>query len=57
MVEVARRHSIGGGLVQIDILDPLVLLLPNYIHLDAIDNTAQGINSVGDLKKAVLYDP
>jgi hypothetical protein len=54
MIEVAHRHNIGNNKVQIDILNPLVLLLPNHIHVEALDNTAQGINCVGDIK--MLYN-
>ena len=46
-VPVARRSSNG-----IIIKNPLILLLPSYVKLDN-DNSAQGIETVGDLHIAL----
>ena len=49
-VEVAFRYGKGKGKIGIDILNPLVLLLPDETPLIALDNTSQGIETVKDLK-------
>lgn len=49
IIEVARRSNIGNGQMHIEIINPLVLLLPNHILLEALDNTPQGIICIGDL--------
>jgi len=45
-VSVARRSN------RITIINPLILLVPNYIKLEN-DNSAQGIETVGDLHIAL----
>ena len=56
MIEVARRHNISNGKVQIDILNPLLLLLPDYIYLTPLDNTAQGITCIKDIKQMIAAE-
>lgn len=52
-VEVAFRWSIGEpGLVGIKILNPLVMILPPNWPVVAMDNTAQGIETVEQLLHA-----
>lgn len=51
VVEVARRVGIGNGNVHVYLTDPLAELLPDDLELIAIDNSNQGINTVGDLKR------
>lgn len=47
--EIAFRHGIGQGLVQINILNPLIFNLPENTPVIALDNTNQGINTIGDI--------
>ena len=49
---IARRVGIGGGKVSVWFTDELAELLPHEIEVEAIDNTNQGINTIGDLLKA-----
>ena len=51
MTEVAFRHGIPGNKVQIDILNPLLVLMPTETEVYALDNSAQGISTVGDIFK------
>ena len=48
-VEVAHRHGIGQGMVQIDILNPLLYLVKSDTKIIPLDNSAQGIETVSDL--------
>jgi hypothetical protein len=61
ITEVAFRHGIGNNMIQIDISNPLICLLPKDTPLIAIDNSNQGINTIGDLlkkdsRKIIKYD-
>ena len=49
-VEVARRRGIGNGEVIIIWLNELVELLPDSMPVIPIDNTAQGVETLGDLR-------
>jgi len=51
VVEIARRVGIGDGKVHVYLTEPLAELLPDDLELIAIDNSNQGINTIGDLKK------
>jgi len=53
-VEVAHRHNIGKGKCQINILNPLLPLLPKSTPVEPLDNSAQGITNVGELIDAIL---
>jgi hypothetical protein len=48
-IEVAHRHNIGKGEVQIDILNPLLYLVRNDTKVIPLDNSAQGIETVNDI--------
>ena len=48
-VEVAHRYGIGKGEVGITILNPLLYLVKQDTPVIPLDNSAQGINTVGDL--------
>jgi len=52
-VEVAQRHGIGNGKVQFTWLAKLHSLLPDSTPVIPIDNTAQGIETIGDIRKAI----
>lgn len=49
IVEVAHRHGIGKGKVQIDILNPLLYLVRGDCEVIALDNSPQGIETVSDI--------
>lgn len=46
---VARRNSIGAGRVGITFTNPLARLLPSDTQVVPMDNTAQGVETIGDL--------
>lgn len=48
-VEVAHRHGIGNGKVQIDILNPLLYVVKSNTEVIALDNSSQGIETVSDI--------
>lgn len=50
-IEVALRHGIGNGKVAITWLNPLAPLLNPDIKVEPTDNTAQGVETIGDLIK------
>ena len=49
LMPVARRNGIGEGRVGITFTNPLVRLLPSDTQVVPMDNTAQGVETVGDL--------
>jgi len=49
---IARRVGVGNGKVEVWFTDELAELLPHEIEVEAIDNSNQGINTIGDLLKA-----
>ena len=49
-IEVARRRGIGNGEVAIIWLNDLVEILPDEIVVVPIDNSAQGVETLGDLR-------
>ena len=49
-VEVARRRGIGNGEVAIIWLNDLVEILPDGTSVIPTDNTAQGVETLGDLR-------
>jgi len=49
LMPVARRNGIGAGRVGITFTNPLVRLLPSDTQVVPMDNTAQGVETVGDL--------
>ena len=54
-VEVAHRHGIGNHRVQIDILNPLIYLLPTDTKVIPLDNTSQGIHTVNDILNCTTF--
>ena len=52
VIPVARRVGIGNGEVDVFFTNDLAEMLPNEINVVAMDNSAQGIETIGDLKKA-----
>ena len=49
-IEIAVRRGIGMGKVEIHWLNPLAKMLHDDIPVYVIDNTPQGIYTIGDLK-------
>ena len=49
LMPVARRNGIGEGRVGITFTNPLARLLPSDTKVLPMDNTAQGVETVGDL--------
>jgi len=52
VVKVAFRHN--GG--RMEITNRLFSLLPGYTKVIPLDNTAQGIETVGDIINAVINE-
>ena len=50
---IARRRGIGNGKVSVYFIEPLAELLPDEMEVEAIDNSPQGIFTIGDIKKAI----
>jgi hypothetical protein len=53
IIPIARRVGIGNGKVRLNWVEPLGELLPNDLEVVAIDNSNQGINCIGDIKKHI----
>lgn len=53
IVPVARRVGTGNNTVRLTWTEPLAELLPNDLEVEAIDNSNQGINCIGDIKKRI----
>ena len=51
---IARRIGIGNGEASVRFITPLAELLPDNLPVEAIDNSAQGIFTVGDIKEKIL---
>tara|TARA_R110000822_G_scaffold19451_1_gene63438 strand:- start:230 stop:457 length:228 start_codon:yes stop_codon:yes gene_type:complete len=49
LMPVARRNGIGAGRVGITFTNPLARLLPSDTQVVPMDNTAQGVEMIGDL--------
>ena len=49
-VEIARRKGIGNGEVAIVWLNDLVEILHDSVSVVPIDNSAQGVKTLGDLR-------
>jgi len=52
VIEVARRRGVMGGAV-IEWVNDMAVLLPDTTEVIAMDNTAQGIYTIGDIKKQI----
>jgi len=48
---IARRRGIGNGQVEVYFTNPLAELLPDDTEVEAIDNSPQGIFTIGDIKE------
>ena len=49
VIPVARRRGIGNGRVGINFTNKLAKLLPLNTPVEPIDNSAQGVKTIGDL--------
>ena len=50
---IARRVGIGNGKVNVYFTNPLAELLPDDTEVEAIDNSQQGIFTIGDIKEKI----
>ena len=50
---IARRRGIGNGKVSVYFTNPLAELLPDDIEVEAMDNSPQGIFTIGDIKEKI----
>jgi hypothetical protein len=50
---IARRRGIGDGKVSIYFTNEIAELLPDDTEVEAMDNSPQGIFTIGDIKKAM----
>ena len=48
---IARRIGIGNGKVSVYFTEPLAELLPDDTKVEAMDNSPQGIFTIGDIKE------
>jgi hypothetical protein len=51
VVEVARRIGVGNGKVSVYFTNEIAELLPDDTEVVAIDNSSQGIFTIGDIKE------
>lgn len=50
IIPIARRVGAGNGKVEIFFTNPLGEILQDHIPVIAIDNSNQGIETIGDIK-------
>jgi hypothetical protein len=50
---IARRVGIGNGKVSVFFTEPLAELLPDDMEVEAMDNSPQGIFTIGDIKEKI----
>ena len=50
---IARRIGIGGGKVRVWFTNTIAAMLPDDTDVIPMDNSAQGIFTIGDLKEKV----
>jgi len=50
---IARRRGIGNGQVEVYFTNPLAELLSDDIEVEAMDNSPQGIFTIGDIKRKI----
>ena len=50
---IARRRGIGNGQVEVYFTNPLAELLPDDTEIEAMDNSPQGIFTIGDIKRKI----
>ena len=56
MIEVAHRRGVGGGQVEIRWKCKMAKFLPENTSVNALDNTPQGIETIGDIKRIIDND-
>lgn len=52
IIEVAFRYASGNGAV-IEWKNPLAQMLPDNTKVIPVDNSSQGIDTIGDIKKHI----
>jgi hypothetical protein len=53
IIPIARRIGTGNNSVRLTWTESIAELLPNDLEVEAIDNSNQGINCIGDIKKHI----
>lgn len=54
IVPIARRVGIGNGKISVYFTNPVAELLPDELEVEAMDNSAQGIVTMRDIKLLTL---
>ena len=53
IIPIARRVGIGNGKVSVYFINSLAELLNDDLEVVAIDNTQQGVFTIGDIKNLI----
>ena len=53
IIPVAKRVGIGNGEVSVYFINPLAELLNDDLEVVTIDNTQQGVFTIGDIKNLI----
>ena len=53
---IARRVGAGKGKVEVWFTNPIAELLNDGLEVEAIDNSEQGIFTIGDIKKHIMKE-
>ena len=53
IVPIARRVGTGNNTVRLHWIEPLAELLPSGLGVEAMNNSNQGINCIGDIKSHI----
>jgi len=51
VIAIARRRGIGKGKVHVYSVHPMVHILEDDMEVIPMDNSAQGVYTIGDIKK------
>ena len=55
-IEIAHRRGVGDGSVEIRWKCKMAKFLPDDTFVNALDNTPQGIETIGDIKGIINND-
>jgi len=56
VLPIARRIGVGDGKVRVWFTDSVAELLPDNLTVIAMDNSSQGIETIGDIKAYILLN-
>ena len=54
IIPIARRVGVGNGKVEIWFTEPLAELLPDNTEVEAMDNSPQGIYTIGCIRNHII---